>query len=171
MIDTPLARQTHAVLADMAQHLTPSDRARLRTMALADPPLLYWMLLAAVPPAQAESLATEAVWRVVLPALGRVYPSSRGIGRVLFETDLKEMRMERLLGATGRALVAAIAETVRWLVAHEVERAAIGELATLGLADALGDRETLEQARRRIALDFAYAARDAARDAKPGTRH
>jgi hypothetical protein len=158
MIDTPLARQTHAVLAEMAQHLTPNDRARLRTMPLTDPPLLYWMLLASVPPTQAENPATEAVWRVVLPALGRVYPARRGVGRVLFETELSEMRMERLLTATGQALVASLTETVRWLIAHEVERVAIEELATLGLADALGDRETLEQARKRIALDFAHAA-------------
>jgi hypothetical protein len=61
--------------------------------------------------------------------------------------------MSALLAATGPALLDLIGEAVRWLLAKELKKADLSALATLGLADALGDLEARSWAKRRIALD------------------
>jgi hypothetical protein len=67
------------------------------------------------------------------------------------------MRMRQALTATGSTLISLLAETVRWLVAHEVKSVDVSSLATLGLADALDDRDTLAAIRQWIALDYVRA--------------
>jgi hypothetical protein len=49
-----------------------------------------------------------------------------------------------------------IDEVGRWLTSHDVEHADLSLLATLGLADALGDVEALDWARRRLAIDYVH---------------
>ena len=71
-----LARQTFAILSDVATHATPNDRARLRTMFLPEPPLSFWKLMAAVPQEQTDDERCLAIWKVVLRALGHVRHSS-----------------------------------------------------------------------------------------------
>jgi hypothetical protein len=70
-----LARQVFAILEDIAAHLTPDDRARLRTMSRAQPPLTFWKHIAAVPdeqsddPACVEHLGRAGSYGVVPEAL------------------------------------------------------------------------------------------------------
>ena len=157
--DTPgLARRAYAVIREIAKHLTPDEKAHLRSSVLSTPSVIYWSILAAVPREQAEDTSAEAVWRTVIYAMGRISVGSKpSIGQVLSSTDMPEMRVSGLLSATGDTLTHLVGETFRWLVSHEVERAALDQLATLGLADAVGDTAAREWARRRIALDWARA--------------
>jgi CRISPR type I-E-associated protein CasB/Cse2 len=150
----PLEKQVFAILNDIASHLTPDDKATLRTMLATEPPMLYWMLLGQVHSTLMSTPRTEAVWRAVLPALGAVRHNGLPVGRLLAQTDYPEMRMRQALTATGSTLVSLLTEIVRWLIAHEVSSVDVSSLATLGLADALGDRETLGTVRQRIALDY-----------------
>ena len=147
------------ILRDMRSHLTPDQRAQLRTMDYINPPIGYWSLLSYVPASQAEQTSTEAVWRSGIAALGRIKPSNMPVGKVLAKTVLPEPRVQRLLTATGQALVSQVQETIRWLVAHEVESADISTLIALGLADALGETATRDWCRKRIALDYVRAQR------------
>lgn len=153
-----LARQTFAILGEMARHLSPDDKARLRTMSLSDPPLSFWKLMARVPEAQTDNERCLDVWKVALRALGRVHQASTPLGRILKQTDFPDDRMSRLLVASGSSLPGLLDEVARWLVSHEVERANIAELTTLGIGDALGDHEARDWARRRVALDFVRVA-------------
>jgi len=54
-------------------------------------------------------------------------------------------------------LVGLIAEVVRWLVSHDVERASLTDLVVLGLADASNDRPARDEAVTRIALAYTRA--------------
>jgi hypothetical protein len=149
-----LEKQVFAILNDVASHLTPDDKATLRTMLATEPPMLYWTLLGQVHASLMNTRQTEAVWRAVLPALGTVRLKGLPVGKALAQTDYPEMRMRQALIATGSTLVSLLTEIVRWLVAHEVRSVDVSSLATLGLADALGNRETLAAVRQRIALDY-----------------
>lgn len=150
----PLVQQTYAVINSLQSMLTPQDRAQLRTMNYTNPPLSYWSLLAEVPITQAEFEKTESVWRSIISALGVTRSGKRSLGRALRSSKMPEARVQQLLMATGPRLVELIRETVRWLVAHDTESADLATLCSLGLADALRDRETLEHCRKRIALDY-----------------
>ncbi len=44
-----LSRRVYAMLNEIAAHLTPSDKARLRSMSMEHPTLTYWEILAAAP--------------------------------------------------------------------------------------------------------------------------
>jgi len=149
-----LARQCYAILKDYSQHLSPNDRAGLRTMSLVSPPLQFWKLIARIPEDQAESRQCIAIWKPVMRALGRVRHSGTPLGRVLHRTDFPEDRVSRLLAASGSSLPGLVDEVGRWLVSHDVEHADLSVLATLGLADALGNVEARDWARRRIAVDY-----------------
>jgi hypothetical protein len=154
-----LVRQTYAVLQEMIAHLTPDDRARLRTMSLSQPPLSFWMVLAAAPAEQTNDDGCVAVWKSILHAMGRVRPTGPALGRVLADTKFPEDRVSRLLVATGSTLVGLIDEVVRWLISHDVANVDLSLLASLGLADALANTATREWARRHIALDYVRAVR------------
>jgi len=159
-VDRPnLVRQTYAVLQEMIAHLTPDDRARLRTMSLSQPPLSFWMVLAAAPEEQTNDDGCISVWKSILRAMGRVGPAGRAVGRILAETEFPRDRVSRLLSATGSTLVGLIDEVARWLISHDVANADLSLLATLGLADALADTATREWTRRHIALDYVRAVR------------
>lgn len=149
-----LGRQTFAILNEIMAHLSPDERARLRTMSLSDPPLSFWKLMARVPEFQAENDRCLAVWKVVFRAMGRVTQSRVPLGRVLKETDFPEDRLSRLLVASGTSLPGLLDEVARWLISHDVERADLTNLCVIGLGDALGDFEARNWARRLLALQF-----------------
>jgi hypothetical protein len=73
--------------------------------------------------------------------------------------------MSALLTAQGETLVGLIAEVIRWVVAHDVSRASLTDLMTLGLTDALGDAPAHQQVVQQIALTFTRAQRWAKRAA------
>ena len=155
----PLARLSHAALHEIVVHLTPQDRATLRTMSLGEPPLAFWTHLAAVPLEQSELPAAIEVWKVILHTLGTVRHAGRPVGAVLAETEFSQERMSRLLTATGAALTGAIDEAGRWLISHDIENANLSALLTLGLGDALSEATTTDWSRRRLALDYVRTAR------------
>jgi hypothetical protein len=154
----PLARQAFAILREITERATPDDRARLRTMFLPEPPLSFWKLMAAVPQDQIEDEHCLAIWKVVLRALGHVRHSSSSLGRTLVSQEFPEDRMDRLLVASGSSLPGLVDEALRWLVSHRVEAADLSVLVTLGIAGALGDGESRDWARKRIALDYVRSA-------------
>ena len=155
----PLARSSRAALDEIVAHLTPGDRAVLRTMPLGEPPMAFWIHLAAVPPPQSESPAAIEVWKAVLRMLGTVRQAGKPASAVLAQTGFPRDRMSRLLTATGAALTGAIDEAGRWLISHDIERANLADLLALGLADALSDVTTENWAKRRIALEYTRAIR------------
>ena len=60
--------------------------------------------------------------------------------------------MNRLLTASGSSLPGLIDEALRWLVVHQGNSVDLSVLVTLGVADALGDTEARDWARKQIAL-------------------
>jgi hypothetical protein len=162
----PLARQTFAVLREITERATPDDRARLRTMFLPKPPLSFWKLMAIVPQEQIDEEHSLAIWKSVLRALGRIRHSSASLGRTLADHDFPEDRMDRLLTASGPSLPGLIDEALRWLVSDNVEAADLSPLATLGIADALGEGEGRDWARKQLALDYVRSADARAREKK-----
>jgi hypothetical protein len=149
-----LARQTFAILREVTEHATPNDRAQLRTMFLPEPPLSFWKTIAAVPQEQIENEQCLAVWKFISRAVGHIRHSSASLGRTLAAEDFPEDRMDRLLTASATSLPGLIDEALRWLVSHRVEAADLSVLATLGVADALGDAEARDWARKQMALDY-----------------
>jgi hypothetical protein len=91
--------------------------------------------------------------------LGEIYQSGKPLGQILATEEFPEARMDRLLTASGASLPGLIDEALRWLVSHRVEAADLSILVTLGVADALGDAEARDWARKKIALDFARATK------------
>ena len=154
-----LARASRAALHEIVAHLTPDDRATLRTMPLGEPPMAFWIHLATAPVDQSELPAATEVWKVVLRTLGTIRQAGKPAGAVLAQTGFPRARMSRLLTATGQALTGAIDEAGRWLIARDVDKADMADLLALGLADALSDAAALDWARRRIALDYARMSR------------
>ncbi len=156
MTETPeLAQQCHAILRDIASHLTPEQRAKLRTMVPARPAMAYYTGLAAIP----ASLRDAPVWSVMLPALGRIRPNGKHPGRALADTGYPEMRMQRLLAASGETLDDQVSTACRWLISREVTAVDLGLLAALGVADWQDDGETLKALRTQLALGFVTQAR------------
>lgn len=149
-----LARQCFAILSEYSKHLSPGDRAGLRTMSLVSPPLHFWKLIARLPEDQTDSRQCLAIWKPVMRALGRVRQSGTPLGRTLHRTGFPQDRVSRLLVASGSSLPGLVDEVGRWLVSHDVEHADISVLATLGLADALGDVGARDWARQCIAVDY-----------------
>ena len=165
-----LARQTFAILRELAGRATPADRAQLRTMFLPEPPLSFWKMMAAVPQEQIDNDYCLAIWKIVLRALGHVRHSSVSLGRTLAAQDFPEDRMDRLLTASGSSLRGLIDEALRWLVSHRMEATDISMLATLGIADGLGNSEARDWARRQIALDYVRSADEKGKGAEQGER-
>jgi hypothetical protein len=152
-----LAARIHAVLHEMDAHLTPANRARIRSAA-SELPLDAWLALAAAPVADMADVGTRQVWETVARALGVVRQGGPGIGAVLAETDYPEARLSSLLAAHGDALVGLIAEIVRWLVARDVDRCTLTDLVVLGIADGRGDNVARSEVVGRC-LDYARAIR------------
>jgi hypothetical protein len=150
-----LARQSFAILQEIAKRLSPDDRAQLRTMSLAHPPMSFWRLLAHAPAAHAECDRGVEIWKVILAGMGHVALGQLPFGRALAMTEFPETRASRLLDGSGESLPGLINEAVRWLISHDVKHADLSTSLTLGLADALGDRDARTWARRTVALDFA----------------
>jgi hypothetical protein len=153
-----LAARIHAVLHDMDAHLTPANRARIRSAAN-ELPLDAWLALAAAPVADMDDVRTRQVWETVARALGVVRQGGPSIGAVLAETDYPEARLSSLLAAHGDALVGLIAEIVRWLVAHDVDRCTLTDIVVLGIADARADNVARNEVVARMCLDYARALR------------
>ena len=152
---TPLSQRVHAVIADMDSHLTPDNRASIRSAA-DQLPLAGYVALAHAPYewTVADAPALPALEQTVR-ALGRVRHRGPSVGRVLAETEYPPSRVNTLLGATGDHLTSLVAEVVRWLVAHEIDEVALTDLITFAIADATGDHAAREAARHRLALDYA----------------
>jgi len=155
---TPLGQQVHATLHEMDAHLTPDNRARLRSAGPALP-LDAYIALAAVPASETDNPATMAVWQTAVRALGIIRHGGSPMAAVLAETGYPEARMNALLTAQGETLVGLMAEVVRWLVAHDVLRVSLTDLVTIGLTDALGSAAAHQQIVQRIALTFTRAQR------------
>jgi hypothetical protein len=153
-----LGARVRAVLYDIDAHLTPANRASIRSAAT-ELPLDAWLALASAPVADMEQSETRQVWETVVRALGVVRQGGPSVGHVLSETDYPEARLSSLLTAHGDALTGLIAEAVRWLVSHDVKRCTLTDIAVLGLADARGDLVTRDATIARIALDYARRAR------------
>jgi hypothetical protein len=161
-----IARQAFAILREHSEHATPNDRARLRTMFLPEPPLVFWKLMAAVPREQTDDDRCVAIWKLVLRALGNIYQSDKSLGQTLAAKEFPESRIERLLTASGASLPGLIDEALQWLISHGVEAVDLSALVTLGLADALNDAEARDWARKKIALDFVRSARPTGDESK-----
>ena len=154
-----LSRRVYAMLSEIAAHLTPNDKARLRSMSMEHPTLTYWEILAAVPENLTSRGPCDEAWRVIAKALGHLELGGAGLGRALADADYPEMRMDRLLAATGDALRGQVAEALRWLEATGTSRVRLSDAAVLMLADAVGDTTASEDIRRRTALDYVRAVR------------
>jgi hypothetical protein len=148
----------HAVLYDMSLHLTPSNRASIRSAAT-ELPIDAWLALAAAPVSDMDEPSTRQVWEAIVRALGVVRQGGPSIGAVLAETGYPEARLSALLAAHGNALIGLIAETVRWLVSHDVERCTLTDIVVLGVADARGESAARDGAIANIALGYARAMR------------
>jgi hypothetical protein len=153
-----LGARVHAVLHEMDAHLTPANRASIRSAAK-ELPLDAWIALSAAPVADIDRPDTRQVWETIVRALGVVRQGGPGIGTVLAETEYPEARLSSLLVAHGDTLMGLIGEAVRWLVSHEVERCSLTDLVVLGIADALGDSLARDEAVARIALGYARTMR------------
>ncbi len=154
---TPLSQRVHAVIAEMDRHLTPDDRASVRSAA-AQLPLAGYVALAHAPYewTTADAPALPALEQAVR-ALGRVHHRGASVGRVLAETEYPPSRINTLLAATGDHLTSLVAEVVRWLVAHEIEELVLTDIIACAIADALGDVPARDAARHRMALEYARA--------------
>jgi hypothetical protein len=150
--------RVNAVLYEMDAHLTPANRASIRSAAR-ELPLDAWLIMAAAPSADMDRLETRQVWETVVRALGVVHQGGPGIGAVLAETDYPEARVSALLAAHGETLISLIAEVVRWLVSHEVDRCNLTDIVVLGLTDARCDSPVRDEAVARIALGYARSKR------------
>jgi hypothetical protein len=64
-----------------------------------------------------------------------------------------------LLTAHSETLTGLMAEVVRWLVSHEVERCTLTDIVVLGIADARNDNVARDEAIARIALGYARSKR------------
>jgi hypothetical protein len=163
---TPLSQRVHAVIAEMDSHLTPDNRASVRSAA-AQLPLAGYVALAHAPFewTTADAPALPALEQAVR-ALGRVRHRGASIGRVLAETEYPSSRINTLVAATGDHLTSLVAEIVRWLVAHEVEEVVLTDVIACAIADAVGDVPARDAARHRMALDYArVTTRKKAREA------
>jgi hypothetical protein len=153
-----LGKRVHAVLHDMTKHLTPDNRASIRSAAR-ELPLAAYIALAAVPASEMDNPASRRVWEAGVRALGVVQHGGPSVGQILADTDYPEMRISALLTAHGGTLVGLISEAVRWLVAHDVQRCSLTDLVVLGLADASDDMQATDDAVSRIALAYTRAQR------------
>ena len=120
----------------------------------AELPLDAWFALAAAPKDDMDRPETRQVWETTVRALGVVRQGGPTVGAILAETEYPEARLSSLLTARGETLIGLIAEVVRWLVSHEVERCTLTDIVVLGIADARGESSARDEAIARIALSL-----------------
>jgi len=152
-----LARRTHAVLFEMDGHLTPDNRARIRSSATTLP-LDAYIALAVAPARETAIPQSLRVWEAAVRALAVMHQGGPQVGTVLADVDYPEARVSTLLSASGVTLVSLIDEVIRWLVSHDVKRASLTDLIVMGLADTAGDQVAKTSAVSRLALAYARAS-------------
>jgi hypothetical protein len=161
-----LAAACGKALAAIDGWLSDDDRALLRSRSLETTPTLYGEILRRLPHGHLDR--GEAAWLPIVKALGHL---RHNVDDVLNKEAKQEAwgRMTRLLTGRGIHLPQAIENALDLLIREHVGAGRVGDLAVLGVADALGDRPALDWARRRIAMDYARgvdaADRKAARPA------
>src|SRR5260221_13063113 len=117
----------------MDEHLSTPMRATLLSAAT-ELRAAGCFALAAAPASDMDEPKTRMIWETIVRALGVVRQGGPNTGAVLAETDYPEARVSALLTARGDALVGLIAEAVRWLVTHDVERCTLTEIVALCIA-------------------------------------
>jgi hypothetical protein len=176
-----LATVCGKALAAIDGWLSDGDRALLRSRSLETTPTLYGEILRRLPHDHLEH--AEAAWLPIVKALGHLRHNvddalhtearkeawGRTVGYLLGYGGYSDLRMTRLLTGRGVRLPQAIENSLDLLIRERVGACRLGDLAVLGVADALGDRAAYARARRRIAMDYARgvdaADRNAARPA------
>ena len=93
-----LAKRVHAVLYSMDAHLTPDNRARIRSAAT-NLPLDAYVALAEVPADEMEQLVTRRVWETAIRGLSVVHQGGPSVGDVLAGTDYPAARVSALLSS------------------------------------------------------------------------
>jgi hypothetical protein len=152
--------RTHAVLHEIQNRFTPSQRASVRSTAADAIPYAAIAQLVHVPPAQVDNPECRAVWLSAIRALAQIRHGGPSIGTMLARNGYPESRLQTLLGATGTSIVGLMDECWRWLVAHDVECVTMTDLVCLGLslADAHADTAAASDLRLKVALDYARVA-------------
>jgi hypothetical protein len=150
--------RTHAVLHEIQNRFTPSQRASVRSTAADVVPYAAIAMLVAVPPGQVDSAGCRAVWLSAIRALAALRHGGLGIGTALARTRYPEPRLQALIAATGDAFVSLMDEVWRWLIAKDIGSVTMTDLVALGLADAIRNTSSVNDLRLRIALDYVRAA-------------
>jgi hypothetical protein len=144
------------LLLDRIRLVLRSQRARMRedpTLAarLRRDPVALARLLAEVPP---DLLGQgRDVWADAVRVLAKVAQSQRPAGAALYDTDMSEARLGRMLRGGF-----AVREGGRWLAAKEAEHADVAQLVALDLCRAVANHEALHEIADQVALDYARAA-------------
>ena len=159
--------------------LSDDDRALLRSRSLDTTPTLYGEVLRRLPRDHLDR--AEAAWLPIVKALGHLRHNvsdaldeeakreawGRRVGYLLGQSGYSEIRMTRLLTGRGVRLPQAIENALDLLIRKRVGACRLGDLAVLGVADALGDRAAYANARRRIAMQYAHGIDTSTNAANP----
>ena len=157
--------------------LSDDDRALLRSRSLDTTPTLYGEILRRLPHEHVDH--AEAAWLPIVKAFGHLRHNvddaldseakqeawRRTAGYLLGFHGYSELRMTRLLTGRGVRLRQAIENALDLLIRKHVGACRLGDLALLGVADALGDHAAHAWARRRIAMNYARGVDAADRNA------
>lgn len=171
-----LAAVCNRALVAMDGWLSDDDRALLRSRSLDKTPTLYGEILRRLPHDHLDR--AEAAWLPIVKALGHLRHNvddtldqeakqeawARTVGYLLGQSGYSEIRMTRLLTGRGVRLPQAVENALDLLIRKRVGACRLGDLAVLGVADALGERAAYGHARRRIAMQYARGV-DTARNA------
>ena len=157
--------RTGGALASIAGKIKsdPDITKTLRTMALSARPIAYWRLALEFP------TGTDAAAEVILRGLGSIAHVTKenggtsggddavwvsGFGAIMAKNSFPESRVDRLLTAHGDTLRSLAAEAWQFSSAKGVSRADWRSLASLLVADCLGDEDGVQWSRARIAREF-----------------
>jgi CRISPR type I-E-associated protein CasB/Cse2 len=169
-VSTPTARPgPHAVrkavgsaaYAMVHGQVSPGDVAALRRLEANDPSTpAFWKVISSIiaphlelPNGGPALDRAERQWAVILNAtahLGGLHNPARPLGAALAAAGLSELRLSRLLRASGDSLPTVVRTTARYLAAKG-EPADLGDLAELVTSDGFSSSE---QVRRRIARSY-----------------
>ncbi|MBW2149299.1 MAG: type I-E CRISPR-associated protein Cse2/CasB [Deltaproteobacteria bacterium] len=156
-------RAVSTVLAAIQQgRISPGELAELRRVRPEDASSpAFWRILVRFvdphdPPPRAEThrLRWEQRWAVILGGMARLaHAPGRPLGRVLAEAGFHELRLRRLLRASGVRLWDEFRAAVEFLSAKG-ERLDWEDAASLVLSDPETAPDWADQVRRRIARSF-----------------